>query len=171
LQHWTQFYSVIGAASAALLGLLFVTISMNVKATLGPGQESSRRLAGQAFQNYLAVLMVSLLALYPDMSPATYGQVTLCVTGLWGFWVLVRIYQTAVRPVAADAEHRLLTLRRHLASLIGFGILTVTAFRMATHMGDDFNWFASANIVLLISATTVSWEFLTKIADRAEPSP
>jgi hypothetical protein len=54
---------VISSASAALLRLLFVSISINAPATLGEGQDHSRRLAEQAFQNYLAVLMVAQLAL------------------------------------------------------------------------------------------------------------
>lgn len=34
MQLWTQFYAAIGAASAALLGLLFVAVSINVSSAL-----------------------------------------------------------------------------------------------------------------------------------------
>ena len=56
-------YAVIGAVDATLMGLLFVALSMNAVVALSRGPEGSRRLAEQAFENYLAVLMVSLLAL------------------------------------------------------------------------------------------------------------
>jgi hypothetical protein len=165
MQAWSEFYAVIGGAAAALLGLLFVVVSMNAAATLGAGRTSSKRLAEQAFQNYLAVLMVSLLALYPQISPATFGSVTLCVTGLWAAWVLVRLYQTLASP--ADHEPRLLALRRHFSTVVGFGILIFTATRMAMKLANDLNLFASGTIVLLFSATVVSWELLGRIA-RAE---
>ena len=68
MQAWSQFYAAIAAASAALLGLLFVVVSINAPAALGPEEAVSRRLTEQAFQNYLAVLMVALLALFADIS-------------------------------------------------------------------------------------------------------
>src|ERR1700733_12677662 len=118
MQAWSEFYAVIGGAAAALLGLLFVVVSMNAAATLGAGRGSSKRLAEQAFQNYLAVMMVSLLALYPQMSPHTFGAITLCVIALWAVWVLVRLYQAFSSP--DDHEPRLLALRRHFSTVTGF---------------------------------------------------
>ena len=38
MQAWTAFYTVIGGASAALLGLLFIAVSVNAVAAMGPGQ-------------------------------------------------------------------------------------------------------------------------------------
>src|SRR3984957_16462712 len=168
MQAWSQFYAVIGGAAAALLGLLFVVVSLNAAATLGAGHESSKRLAEQAFQNYLAVIMVSLLALFPQIRLTTFGFVTLCVTGVWAVWVLVRLYQTLARPV--EHEPRLFALRRQVSSLVGFGILIVTGLRMALNLADDRNLFARGTIVLLFSATIVSWELLGRIA-RADPAP
>ncbi|HEY5009278.1 MAG TPA: hypothetical protein VII42_14845 [Caulobacteraceae bacterium] len=159
---WTEFYAVIGGAAAALLGLLFVVVSLNAAAILSGGHESSKRLAEQAFQNYLAVMMVSLLALFPGMSAPTFGAVTLCVTGVWAAWVLVRLFQTLSGP--QDHEPRLFALRRHFSTVVGFAILIVTAVRMALHLADDRNLFASGTIVLLFSATIVSWELLGRIA-------
>jgi hypothetical protein len=168
MQAWTEFYAVIGGAAAALLGLLFVVVSLNAAAILSGGHESSKRLAEQAFQNYLAVMMVSLLALFPQISPATFGAVTLCVTAVWVAWELVRLYQTLASP--RDHEPRLFALRRHFSTVVGFGIQIVTALRMAMKLANDFNLFASGTIFLLFSATLVSWELLGRIA-RAGPAP
>ena len=162
MQSWLQFYTVIAGAAATLLGLLFVVISMNAAATLGPGSESSRRLAEQAFQNYVAVLLVSLLALFPDTKLTTFSFVTLSVTALSAVWVLVRLYLAFAKP--ADREPRLFALRRHATSVIGFGMLVVAAVRMALRYDDDRNWFASGVMVLLFSATLVSWDLLVRIA-------
>jgi hypothetical protein len=165
MQAWSQFYTVVGGAAAALLGLLFVVVSMNATATLGAGPGSSKRLAEQAFQNYLAVLLVSLLALYPQISPASFGSATLSVIAIWAVWVMVRFYQTLTGP--KEDEPRFLALRRHFSTIAGFGILIYTAVRMALKIDVELNTFASGTIVLLFSATVVSWELLGRIA-RAE---
>ena len=65
MQLWTQSYAAIGTASAALLGLLFVAVSIKLSAALGHDEAVSRRLTEQAFQNYVAVMMVAFLALFP----------------------------------------------------------------------------------------------------------
>ncbi len=49
---------------------------------------NSRRCAEQAFQNYVVVVFVSLLALFPSMSLSESGFVTLSLTAVLGIWVL-----------------------------------------------------------------------------------
>ena len=162
MQAWFSFYAVIGAAAATLTGLLFVAVSMNAATALSRGPEGSRRLAEQAFENYLAVLMVSLLALYPDMSPTSFGRVLLAVTASWTAWVVVRLYQAvAERSVH---ETRLAALRKHLSTLIGFGLLVWSAARMAIDGSNTRDSLAAASIVLLFSATEKAWGLLNRIA-------
>ena len=165
MQLWTQFYAAIGAASAALLGLLFVAVSINVSSALGPEQVVSKRLTEQAFQNYLAVMMVAFLALFPGIDAATFGMVTLMTTAVWSVWVVIRFCQTLVQSL--ERRSRIYAVRRHVSSLIGFGILLVSAFRMALNWGTPYNWLAASTLVLLFSATTVSWELLGRIANRS----
>ena len=141
------------------MGLLFVAISVNGTDTLKPGQ--SRHLAEQAFQNYVTVLTVSLLALFPEITRATFGRVTLFVTAVSVLWMLVRLYRIVTGPGA-----RLAALRRHVSSLIGFGILLVAAAAMAAWGWDERDWFAAGTIVMLLGATNVSWDFLTGLAAR-----
>jgi hypothetical protein len=162
MQAWFSFYAVVGATAATLMGLLFVAISMNAVAALGRGPEGSRRLAEQAFENYLAVLMVSLLALFPDMSLTTFGRVALLVTGVWIAWVSVRLYQAATEP--SVHETRAAAIRRHVSTLVGFGLLIYSAGRMALDGADTRDTLAAANLVLLFSATEKAWALLNRIA-------
>ncbi len=162
MHDWFDFYAVIGAAAATLTGLLFVALSMNAAAALARGPEGSRRLAEQAFENYLAVLMVSLLALFPDMTLTSFGRITLMVTATWTAWVVVRLYQAAAEP--SVHETRAVALRRHLTTLIGFGLLVYSAARLAIDGTDTRDTLAAANIVLLFSATEKAWGLLGRIA-------
>ena len=162
METWAGFYTVIGTAAAALMGLLFVVISVNAPETLGPGRDVSRRLAEQAFQNYLVVLMSSLIALMPGISRATFGMVILMVIAAWVLWVFIRLYQIMAAP--GEAAERLSNLRRHLPTLIGFGLVTYAAITMAMTPDDERIIFASGSITLLFAATAVSWQFLGAVA-------
>ena len=164
MQAWSQFYAAIAAASAALLGLLYVAVSINAAAALGPDQRVTQRLAEQAFQNYLAVLMVALLSLFADISTVVFGWVTLAATAGWSIWVVVRFVQAVMEP--GERRSWIVGVRRHLSSLAGFGMMLFAALRMALHWGAEYNWLAASTLVLMFSATTVSWELLTRIAGR-----
>jgi len=162
MQKWFGFYSVTGGAAATLLGLLFVAVSINAGAIWGKAHENSKRLAEQAFQNYLAVMLVSLLAIFPTLDIRELGFVTLALTAAWTVWVLIRLYLALTRP--HDPGSRLQSLRRQLSSVVGFGVLTFAALRMAFDKGDSRNLFAIGTMILLFSATAVSWELLLRIA-------
>ena len=162
MQAWFSFYALIGGAAATLMGLLFVATSLNAVAALSRGPQGSRRLAEQAFENYLVVLMVSLLALFPDTSLINFGRITLLVTATWTVWVMVRLYQAAAE--ASVHETRAAAIRRHVSTLIGFGLLLYAAGRMALDGGDTRDTLAAANIVLLFSATEKAWGLLNRIA-------
>ena len=162
MQPWFQFYAVIAGAAATLLGLLFVSVSVNAAVILGAGHENTRHLAEQAFQNYVAVMTVSLLALFPGISTPMFSWVALSLIALSAGWVLARVWLVFVRR--SDREPLLPFLRRYLSSLIGFGMLTFAALRMALGLGGERNLFAASDMVLLLSATNVSWELLIRIS-------
>jgi hypothetical protein len=167
MEAWSQFYGTLGGASAALLGLLFVAVSVNAPAALGRHEPASSRLTEQVFQNYLTVMMVSLLALFPGIGAATFGRVTLLATASWSLFVVVRLYQTITQRL----QRRSWTaIRRHAASVIGFGILLASALCMATGWADTHNLLAASSLTLLFSATAVSWELLKRIANQGRPS-
>ena len=162
MASWSGFYAVTASAAATLTGLLFVAVSMNAAVALNRGEQGSRRLTEQAFENYLAVLMVSLLALYPDMTLRTFGRITLMVTAIWTAWVLVRLYQAAAER--SIHETRFVAVRRHASTLIGFGLLDFSAVRMALSDAEMRDTLAAATIVLLFSATEKAWGLLNRIA-------
>lgn len=169
MQAWSGFFAAIAGASASLLGLLFVAVSVNADDTIGPGRENSRRLAEQAFQNYLAVLLVALLALIPDITPRMLGLATATVMGVWTALNLVRLSHSLRNRQEAGFNRT--ALRRHLISLFGSGLLIFAAYEMYRGRTDDRIFFAAALIVLLSSATMVAWEFLLRVATTVGGRP
>jgi hypothetical protein len=162
MQDWFGFYTVIGGATATLMGLLFVSVSINAATILHDAHGHSRRMAQQAFQNYIAVLLVSLLALFPSLSRWEFSFVMLLVTAAMAVWVLVRLYLTLTKP--HDTTSRLQLLSRQILTLLGFGMLIFAAARMVLNKGDDRNLLAASTIVLLLAATRSSWMLLLGIA-------
>jgi hypothetical protein len=162
MQPWTQFYATIGTAAAALLGLLFVVVSINVSVALGPEESVARPLTEQAFQNYLTVMLVAFLALFPGITTTTFGMVAFITSAASSVWVTVRFYQTLALQIRRRSW--VYSLRRHGSSLIGFAILLASAFRMAPSWGTSYNWFAASTLILLFSATEASWGLLKRFA-------
>jgi hypothetical protein len=142
---------------------LFVAVSVNAKAALGSGDRLTTAMTEQAFQNYLAVLLVALLALFPAVPPMVFGYLTLVAVAGRAVWVAVRFAQMLRHR--GPRRPLILALRRHASSVIGFGLLIVSAAYMALGRGEEHNMLAAATVVLLFSATTVSWELLRRIAN------
>jgi len=163
MQAWQQFYEMIGGAAATLLGLLFVSMSLNAETILGPGHEHSRRLAEQAFQNYLAVLVIALVVVFPRMTPEALGYSLLWTSGIWGTWAVVRALP-ALRLPHGKVWYN--PVRRYLATLAGFGLLVWSAWQMIETNTYNADYVALGTMFLLISATVVSWDLLIKVAEE-----
>jgi hypothetical protein len=79
LERWHDFYTLAGSAAAALLGLLFVSVSLHLDALTGAG----RALAYETFFHFMAALFLALICLMPGLGPAGLGAALLPV-GLLG---------------------------------------------------------------------------------------
>jgi hypothetical protein len=124
--------------------------------------QNSRLMAEQAFQNYLLVMLVSVLTLFPSLTLVELGYATLGLTAMRSAWAVLRMYRAAMQPYGANS--RLQSLRRLFSSLIGFVLLIAASVRMAGGSEDSRTMFASAILVLLFSATIVAWELLLRIS-------
>lgn len=163
MQGWRDFYEIVAGASATLLGLLFVSVSINAAAILGEQHGYSRRLAEQAFQNYLCVLVVSLMVFYPGINSVIFGNVVFWTAGIWGSWSAVRAFQTFRNPPPNQSLLR--RLRRYSPSLLGFALLIYSCVLMIVRR--DGSGFAAAGVLLLLlSATIVSWDLLIQIGEQ-----
>jgi len=163
MQAWGQFYEMLGGAAATLLGLLFVAVSMNAEIILGSAHLQSRRLAEQAFQNYLAVLVVGLLVCLPGNGRQSLGYTLLSVSAIWAGWALFRLISTLRAHIIGDTRRNV--LRRYLATILGFGMIAYAALDLVASKGDQPTYIAVGSMLLLISATVASWELLTKVAE------
>lgn len=159
---WHDFYLTAGAASATLIGLLFVGVSINLDQFTADEGTSLRLLAEQAFSNFVFVLLISLFVLVPNQDPPSLA-VQLAIVGGLG---LIRI----VRRVAAFRRGRAdpfggwrYVVRRLGLSAVACGVLIVVAWNVIPNPITSFFWLFGVVLVYLISAADSAWDLLVEV--------
>jgi steroid 5-alpha reductase family enzyme len=160
-QAWHDYFGMLGAAAATLLGLLFVSVSINAETILGSAHKHSMHLAEQAFHNYIAAVIVSLVAFFPGISNTSLGLTILFLAGLYSVRLLIRFYKAMRAPRAADS--RIEAVRRYGSTLSGFVLLAVGGAQMARDNQLE-PIIAMGGLVLIVSATAISWQLLVRVA-------
>jgi hypothetical protein len=161
MRAWGQLFSVTAESAATMLGLLFVAVSIHGGASARM-HRNSRLLAEQSFSNYLVVLLVSALALFPSLTSRQLGISVLALTAARSVWAVIRMYEAAMQPFVEGSRWK--SLRRQIPSLVGFALLILAAACLALNYGDPRTGFAAAIVVLLFGATSMAWELLLRIS-------
>ena len=89
LHEWTNFYITTGAASASLIGLLFVVVTLGARMRRSDVVDGVRAFLMPALVHFCVVLLISLAVLSPFASPWPLG-VTFCLGGLGGLAYLTK---------------------------------------------------------------------------------
>jgi lysylphosphatidylglycerol synthetase-like protein (DUF2156 family) len=163
LLGWHDFFLASAGATAALLGLLFVGVSINLSTIAGDERPDLRARAAQAFANLVFVLVVSLLLLVPDPDPGfiAAGLAAVAAFGLYRIVVnLVRLRRDASRKLDLVP-----TLRRIGWTAVADLILAFTAWRTWDSAGraQVIPNLIVDEIVLLIGAADIACEMLTEV--------
>jgi len=173
LATWHDFYLATAGASAALLGLLFVGVSINLSTITATERVDLRARAAQAFSNLVFILVISLILLVPDSPPAAIaaGLIAVAVFGL----VRVVLNLRSLR-VLRGQRHRAGSLRSTVRRIgwtaVADAILIFTAWRIWDSGGAAVvlpNLIAVV-LLLLIGAADLSWEILTEVGAETPPT-
>ncbi len=103
MHEWTDFLVASSGASAALLGLLFVGLSINLQTILSVPLLPARAFAAMLL--LATMLVVSLCALVPGLNPMVLGWVAFSpalldwVAGTRGLWASYRYFKTKGRKI------------------------------------------------------------------------
>ncbi|MEJ0011382.1 MAG: hypothetical protein WDM94_01915 [Bauldia sp.] len=158
LESWDSFFVAETAAAAALLGLLFVAISINLKQVLEAGGLTDRALS--ALLLLLAILILGLLLAMPDQPLSVLGVETLAVsivTGIIGTPLGLRGLRLADKQYWVN----------FLLNVVGFiGVLVVIAIGGLQMFGGGeagFYWIGVGMCLALIKAVSEGWIFLIEI--------
>jgi hypothetical protein len=161
---WHDFYVTMGTASASLIGLLFVALSLNLDSILGDSRDDLRAFAEQAFYSFSWVLLIAVFFLIPQQNVDYLGAIYL-VLGVLASYRLVRRAPTIWRGRRRDRLGEAVFWRFVLPAAAVIG-LVAAGFGLLLGDLSALYWLVAVIIGLLMSAARSSWDLLVKVGEE-----
>ena len=158
ISEWTDFGVGVAGAAAALTGLLFVAVSINLDRILQ--FRTLPRLAGATLLMFGAVLLSAILLIIPEQSPVALGTelfVLALVTGGPLVWLHTRSPRHEGTPTGAWV------LTRLLPSFLVPGLLLLSAVLLWADRSGALYPMGAAVVVALAAGLLSSWVLLVEI--------
>jgi modulator of FtsH protease len=154
--EWTDLFVASAGASAALAGLVFVAVSINIDRILKFPGLPARAL--ETLMLLLSVLVVSTLALIPDQSHTALG-IELLVEGVV---ITVVVTTLAFRSLPSRASRQWLVGRLVVAAL-GTVPLVVGGATLLAATGGGLYWTVGGILGATAGAVLNAWVLLVEI--------
>jgi hypothetical protein len=169
VESWHDFYLAVGSASAALLGLLFVGVSINLASVTAAERTDLRTRADLAFSNLLYLLCVSLIVLIPGTDAPSLALSFMFVAGV-GLFRIARRLAGLIRS-SSSSWKSIATIRR-LSWTVAADLALLYVAALLAMRGDAVPLYFGTFVVfiLLIGAADVSWELLVVEGDETRRS-
>jgi modulator of FtsH protease len=159
---WVDLFLATAGATAALNGLIFVGLSVNIKTVLEIEQKDGGNfLTGRALEALVAlldVLVVSLVAMTPRIA-----------SGALGAFVLLGATVSGISPMRAHHASRHLaglrpTMLLHLLTAWALTLtLAIAGFTVIVGNGGGLYWLPAAFVLAIAIAATNAWVLLVEI--------
>lgn len=163
IEAWRDFFSISGAASATIIGLLFVAISLRTDIRKATNTSLMKTVVGHNFAMLLIVLLVSLYFMVPDLSPNSLGFSVL-LTGAIPLVLFVKDLMRLRHDSGMDRDTLIWCFVIPIFCLAG------TAAIGGMFMIDDaseIGWFTVIVAMFLVIPTKNSWELLLQSSEDA----
>jgi hypothetical protein len=163
---WHDFNISLVTAAAGLLGLLFVALSIHVRALSAARNAELRAVARSIFLGYVVALAIGFLALMPQ-SLSAFGLelLVMLVAAMLPFGAAAR---SGLRATGVGYERRV-TVWQFLA---GFGLFVVTiAAGIGIFIGEAGALYVIAGVavVSLLWGVFNTWELIFRVQRMDEP--
>jgi len=156
---WRSFFGAAAGAAAALAGLIFVALSVNIAEVLKFEHLPDR--AAATLGALMLILTVSLATLAPQPPLALGLEVLAFSAGVWWLQVrsgiaALRSGQTYGRPRVESAIELVTGQLQTLPFLVGGALLTAS-------LGGGFYWLAGGALTVFIFSVINAWVLLIEI--------
>lgn len=156
MEAWVTFFAAQVGASAALAGLIFVSVSLSLSKIIASAHLPAR--AFQALIVLLEILIVSSLSIVPQPI-RDLGVETLVIGG--AIWALVIVFDRRALA-AAGTEYRRRALLRMLLSQTAAALFVVAGIVTLANPGGIY-WLVPAIILTYLIALLDAWVLLVEI--------
>jgi hypothetical protein len=161
---WHEFYILLGTASAALVALLFVAVSIGTS-VLTPDAESRRNTGtymSPVVFHYANVLFLSLIALVPTQTWQSFGVVIgVATTGsvIYSIVIAVRVHRNSI----SDLPDRLCY---GAIPALCYATGMVVALLLFAKNPAGLDLLAGAALLLLVINIRNAWDLMLSLARR-----
>jgi len=163
---WHDFYLLIGTASATLVGLLFVALTLNYDKMQQAGNAPVRRLAFRTFNIFIYLLLIAGILLVPSPSPLG-NSIPLFLVSLLGINNTYRDV-VAMRREAPHTDSMRRLMRRFGSLFVSLCALAVLSIILMTGNTDALYWLTGVVLLLIVSASSNAWNMLMEITEKPE---
>jgi len=154
--NWEDFAEMIGGASGALTGLLFVAVSLN--ATRIAGSQGLRASAAQTLVLFLTPLAMAGALLTPGQADWVLGA-ELVAAGVVAAWILLSLRRTKRR--LADEDRRLAEVfNRRGPNVMVMALFVASGIILICGQSPGLYLLLPASLVALVSGALNAWLFL-----------
>jgi modulator of FtsH protease len=154
---WSNLFVATAGASAALAGLVFVAVSINLDRILRFPGLPERAL--ETLLLLLIVVLVSIVSLIPGQSPTVLGLEIAFLGG--GIGAVIANLPTAVHPDQGDMRSRL--VYRWMVRLAGTVPFLFGGFALFAEAGGGLYWVAAGIVFAIAGAVANAWVLLVEI--------
>jgi len=158
IESWDSFFVAETAAAAALLGLLFVSISINIKEFVSAGGLADRALSALAL--LLAMLIIGLVLAMPGQPVAVMGFETI-IGGIIAAVMTTCFGWRGLR--LSDAEYRGNFIRNIVTNLGALAPVVIGGCLILGGGEAGFYFVAAGMCLSIVKAVTEGWIFLVEI--------
>ena len=162
LEHWHEFYLLIGTAAAALVALLFVAASIGAGLITRQPHGPTRTYMSPIAFHFTSALFVSAVALVPSHTRLTLG-VLVGLNALAGMiyaaFVLRRLFTDNIADHADRICYGMLPLFAYATGLVAAYLI----FRGSLHAPE---FLAGTVVLLLIVNIRNAWDLMLSLARR-----
>jgi hypothetical protein len=155
---WAGFFSTVSSASAALTGLLFVAISINLSQIISNPMLTAR--AAKALSTLVTVLLTAIVCLVPGQ-PYLVLACEMIVIGVMG-WILITRWQLAAsrRNLYISTRQRIF---QHVLAQGSTLPLIVGSISILLMQRGALYWIVVGMILSLVAALIDAWVLLVEI--------
>jgi len=157
-EQWHDLFVASAGASAALLGLLFVAVSINLERILA--YEGLPERALETLLLLLSVLIVSIVALIPAESTLALG-LELLFTAAVAAVIVFRLPGT--RAVETGKEPARWRASRIGVRVMGTAPLVIGGLSVLFEAGGGLYWIAAGVVLAICGAVANAWVLLVEI--------